>query len=179
MAHMAHMERRAVQPTSSCLPGEYQHSGLVHYCHYSECLCRQGEQGDNFYVIQHGQFKATKVEGGCERLLFTYHDQGAFGELALMYNCPRAASVTVRSQWHNSCCCMTEHKCDERQRQPNFELSSQLWQQCLRVVQDRGRMAGGICCGREAGTDWACQIWELLSHMYVSIILVHMSNGCS
>lgn len=72
-------------------------------------LCRQGEQGDNFYVIQIGTFKATKMEGGFEKLLFTYHDQGAFGELALMYNCPRAATVTVQSAQQKGPVCGTHH----------------------------------------------------------------------
>jgi len=47
--------------------------------------CREGEEGDNFYVIESGQFKATKVDGDKEKLLFTYHGEGSFGELALMY----------------------------------------------------------------------------------------------
>ena len=58
-------------------------------------VCREGEHGDNFYVIESGHFKVTKADGGKEKLLFAYHDEGAFGELALMYNCPRAATVTV------------------------------------------------------------------------------------
>ena len=58
-------------------------------------MCREGEHGDNFYVIESGHFKVTKADGGKEKLLFAYHDEGAFGELALMYNCPRAATVTV------------------------------------------------------------------------------------
>jgi CRP-like cAMP-binding protein len=57
--------------------------------------CREGEEGDNFYVIQSGQFQVTKADGDKEKLLFTYHGEGAFGELALMYNCPRAATVVV------------------------------------------------------------------------------------
>ena len=57
--------------------------------------CREGEEGDNFYVVESGQFKVTKVDGDKEKLLFTYHGEGAFGELALMYNCPRAATVVV------------------------------------------------------------------------------------
>lgn len=67
---------------------------LMH--HTGAHVYRQGEPGDHFYVIQSGQFKATKHDGNADKLLFTYHDQGAFGELALMYNCPRAATVTVR-----------------------------------------------------------------------------------
>ena len=57
--------------------------------------CREGEEGDNFYVIESGQFQVTKVDGDKEKLLFTYNGEGAFGELALMYNCSRAATVTV------------------------------------------------------------------------------------
>ncbi|KAL0023027.1 hypothetical protein WJX79_001295 [Trebouxia sp. C0005] len=61
------------------------------------CGAREGEEGDNFYVIESGQFKATKVDGNNEKLLFTYRGEGAFGELALMYNCPRAATVMAES----------------------------------------------------------------------------------
>ena len=55
---------------------------------------RQGEEGDNFYVIAEGVFTAriAQADGG-ERVVFTYNGKGAFGELALMYNCPRAATV--------------------------------------------------------------------------------------
>lgn len=61
-------------------------------------MSREGQEGDNFYVIESGHFKVTKAEGNEQKLLFEYHDQGAFGELALMYNCPRAATVTVSLQ---------------------------------------------------------------------------------
>lgn len=83
----------ALRPDSSvrCSMLKWRHCKLL------QTQCRQGEQGDNFYVIQSGHFKATKTEGASEKLLFNYHNQGAFGELALMYNCPRAASVTVSS----------------------------------------------------------------------------------
>jgi len=54
-------------------------------------VIKQGEDGDNFYVIDEGQFdiyvngsKVSVVTSG-----------GCFGELALMYNCPRAATVTA------------------------------------------------------------------------------------
>eukprot|EP00823_Brevimastigomonas_motovehiculus_P005177 TRINITY_DN364_c1_g6_i1.p1 TRINITY_DN364_c1_g6~~TRINITY_DN364_c1_g6_i1.p1 ORF type:complete len:778 (-),score=258.93 TRINITY_DN364_c1_g6_i1:217-2550(-) len=56
-------------------------------------IINQGEKGDHFYVVDTGEFDifigsskvATRGKGGC------------FGELALMYNAPRAATVTAKS----------------------------------------------------------------------------------
>ena len=54
-----------------------------------DVVIRQGDEGDNFYVVDDGQFevfvnekKAVEIGPG-----------GSFGELALMYNTPRAATV--------------------------------------------------------------------------------------
>ncbi len=58
-------------------------------------MCREGEAADNLYVIQSGVFEAFKSSADGERVLFKYEGAGAFGELALMYNCPRAATVRV------------------------------------------------------------------------------------
>ena len=61
-------------------------------------VCREGEEGDNFYVIESGQYRAyTMGPDGSEQVLFKYDSKGAYGELALMYNCPRAATVVVSS----------------------------------------------------------------------------------
>lgn len=57
-------------------------------------FCREGEEGDNFYAIESGTFVATKA--GEQK--FRYEGKGSFGELALMYNCPRAATVIARSE---------------------------------------------------------------------------------
>ncbi len=54
---------------------------------------REQEQGDNFYVIETGIYAAS-IKG---RRVFVYEHRGAFGELALMYNCPRAATVQAHS----------------------------------------------------------------------------------
>ena len=63
------------------------------------CTCREGEDGDNFWTIESGIYKAVKqAPQDGERLLFRYEGKGAFGELALMYNCPRAATVVVNSR---------------------------------------------------------------------------------
>ena len=58
---------------------------------------REGEAGDNLYVIQSGTFEA--VQGPSRRVLFRYQGAGAFGELALMYGGARAATVRVRRTW--------------------------------------------------------------------------------
>ena len=60
-------------------------------------LITQGEMGDNFYVVDYGEFY-YEVDGEC---VGENAEVGAtFGELALLYNSPRAASVisTVESK---------------------------------------------------------------------------------
>jgi CRP-like cAMP-binding protein len=68
--------------------------------HRHATVCREGEAGDNLYVIQSGTFEA--VQGPSRRVLFRYEGAGAFGELALMYGGPRAATVLVRCTLHAS-----------------------------------------------------------------------------
>lgn len=57
---------------------------------HSTAAAREGEEGDNFYVVEQGSFEASV--GGAR--VASYEGRGSFGELALMYNCPRAATVT-------------------------------------------------------------------------------------
>lgn len=52
-------------------------------------IIRQGDPGDFFYVIDHGEFDII-ING---EKVGSYKDEGAFGELALMYNTPRAATI--------------------------------------------------------------------------------------
>jgi hypothetical protein len=61
-------------------------------------VIQQGDGGDNFYVIESGTYDVIKkcevadTEG--QRVL-RLDDRGSFGELALMYNQPRAATVVA------------------------------------------------------------------------------------
>jgi len=57
-----------------------------------DVIMRQGEQGDNFYVVESGEYE-IKVSGD---IVGVAENGGYFGELALMYNCPRAATVQAR-----------------------------------------------------------------------------------
>jgi cAMP-dependent protein kinase regulator len=63
----------------------------------NDYVIRQGDDGDNFYVIETGRFDVFKSRGPNDpepgQRVLTYDGRGSFGELALMYNQPRAASV--------------------------------------------------------------------------------------
>ncbi|XP_064543421.1 cAMP-dependent protein kinase type II regulatory subunit isoform X1 [Drosophila montana] len=61
------------------LPGDY--------------IIRQGDDGDNFYVIESGIYKVYIND----KHISTYNHTGLFGELALLYNMPRAATVQAET----------------------------------------------------------------------------------
>ncbi|KAG2374568.1 hypothetical protein C9374_010587 [Naegleria lovaniensis] len=62
-----------------------------------DTIIRQGdEQGDLFYVIYSGECEALKKTGNEEKVVKEYSAGDSFGELALIYGTPRAA--TVRSK---------------------------------------------------------------------------------
>ncbi|XP_065179423.1 cAMP-dependent protein kinase type II-alpha regulatory subunit-like isoform X2 [Sycon ciliatum] len=56
-----------------------------------EKVIEQGDDGDNFYVIDGGKFDIFVNE----KNVGSYNEEGSFGELALMYNTPRAASIVA------------------------------------------------------------------------------------
>ena len=62
-----------------------------------EFLIREGDDGDFFYIIEEGTYNAMKEDPETkeDKVVFTYVNEGNFGELALLYNMPRAASVQV------------------------------------------------------------------------------------
>ena len=64
-----------------------------------EVVIRQGDAGDWFYVVDSGEFTVTLSQGGKEIEIMNYTTKGGtnpcFGELALMYSKPRAATVTA------------------------------------------------------------------------------------
>ncbi|CAG8436381.1 5954_t:CDS:2, partial [Scutellospora calospora] len=61
--------------------------------HKNETIITQGEEGDNFYVIEHGMFEIFVDD----KSVLIVADGGSFGELALMYNNPRAATVKAKT----------------------------------------------------------------------------------
>eukprot|EP00095_Tigriopus_kingsejongensis_P006126 maker-scaffold98_size375582-snap-gene-2.30 protein:Tk06126 transcript:maker-scaffold98_size375582-snap-gene-2.30-mRNA-1 annotation:"camp-dependent protein kinase type i regulatory subunit isoform x2" len=58
-----------------------------------EVIIQQGDAGDNFYIIDSGE---VEIFVGSEKVL-NIGDGGSFGELALIYGTPRAATVKAAS----------------------------------------------------------------------------------
>ena len=62
-------------------------------CQAGDQLIKEGDSGDLLYVIGEGEFNCNKVIGGKNVFLKTYKSGDLFGELSLMYNTKRAASI--------------------------------------------------------------------------------------
>lgn len=63
-----------------------------------EHVIDQGDDGDNFYVIDEGKYDIFVQVDGQPKLVGNYENKGFFGELALMYNMPRAATIVATSE---------------------------------------------------------------------------------
>jgi len=61
-------------------------------------IINQGDDGDSMFIIEEGDLDCLKVIDGAEKVVKTCGPGDAFGELALLYNCPRAASVQSRDK---------------------------------------------------------------------------------
>lgn len=64
-----------------------------------EFIIREGDQGDEMYIVDSGEFQVLKRnDAGEDQLIHEYKQVGeAFGELSLMYGKPRAASVKAKT----------------------------------------------------------------------------------
>ncbi|XP_058883202.1 cAMP-dependent protein kinase type II-beta regulatory subunit-like isoform X1 [Acipenser ruthenus] len=62
-----------------------------------EHVIDQDDDGDNFYVIERGTYDISVKVDGIDCCIGTYNNHGSFGELALMYNTPRAATIIATS----------------------------------------------------------------------------------
>jgi signal transduction histidine kinase len=62
-------------------------------------LCRENEVEDRFYMILEGEVEVTKSINNIDaRLLKTLSPGDFFGEMALIHNAPRAATVTAKTE---------------------------------------------------------------------------------
>ena len=64
-----------------------------------DTIIKQGEPGDNFYILDNGSVDVHINDENCEfqKLVTSYGPGDSFGELAIMYNAPRAATCKATS----------------------------------------------------------------------------------
>jgi cAMP-dependent protein kinase regulator len=60
-----------------------------------ETVIKEGDYGDCLYLIEEGTLDCTKVIKGEKTFLKKYESGDSFGELALLYNAPRAATIVA------------------------------------------------------------------------------------
>lgn len=64
-----------------------------------EKVIEQGAVGDNFFIVKSGHFDITLKKGAdAPKKVFEVGAGFAFGELALLYNAPRAATITATTE---------------------------------------------------------------------------------
>jgi cAMP-dependent protein kinase regulator len=66
----------------------------------NETVIQEGENGDVLYIIESGNLSCHKVIGGENKFLKNFEAGDVFGELALLYNAPRAATIKTIDNCH-------------------------------------------------------------------------------
>ena len=62
------------------------------------CVIKEGDDGNVLYVVDKGTLDCFKKQkDGSSLKVKTYNEGEAFGELALLYNTPRAASIFAKT----------------------------------------------------------------------------------
>ena len=62
-----------------------------------EIIIKEGDPGDVLFIVESGELTCTKVIDGSVKTLKKYNVGDVFGELALLYNAPRAATIKADS----------------------------------------------------------------------------------
>lgn len=63
-------------------------------------LIKQGADGDCLYIVEKGSLQCWREDGGKEVMVKVVGPGDVFGELALLYNAPRAATVKSTEECH-------------------------------------------------------------------------------
>ena len=63
-----------------------------------EYIIKEGDNGDVLYIVESGEMSCTKIINDTETFLKKYGPADVFGELALLYNAPRAATIQADTE---------------------------------------------------------------------------------
>lgn len=61
-----------------------------------ETVIKEGDDGNELFIVESGELKCFKIIEGESKHIKDYHVGEAFGELALLYNAPRAATIIAQ-----------------------------------------------------------------------------------
>lgn len=87
-----HLDNDQMESVKDCMVAREGPSG--------DYIIKQGDDGDNFYVVDSGSMDVFKKVGDApEKKVWNYEAGDSFGELAIMYNAPRAASIKATSAY--------------------------------------------------------------------------------
>ena len=70
----------------------------VRFAEPGEIIVRQGEEGDTFYIVREGEFEVWVSQGQSRRKVAIHKPGAFFGEVALLRNQPRMATVRAGGQ---------------------------------------------------------------------------------
>lgn len=59
---------------------------------------KEKDQGEELFIVETGQLACWKVLNDKDTFLKNYNPGDVFGELALLYNAPRAASIKAETE---------------------------------------------------------------------------------
>ena len=59
-------------------------------------ICRQGELGDELYIVYHGKVEVIRESGGQDQVIFLAKDGDCLGEMAVLGDIPRTASLRAQ-----------------------------------------------------------------------------------
>lgn len=86
----AHLDPDRLHQAASCMQLTHRRKGAV--------IVLQGDRGDAFYVVVRGRLTVSKEDAyGRQRVVEVLCEGDSFGEIALIENVPRTATVTARS----------------------------------------------------------------------------------
>ena len=63
-----------------------------------EVICREGEKGDEFFIVLGGRVAVTADDFGTSKNIALLGRGAFFGEMAVLANQPRSATITVEEQ---------------------------------------------------------------------------------
>ena len=63
-----------------------------------EFIIKEGEPGEVLYIVESGEMTCSKIINGQSKIWKKYGEGDVFGELALLYNAPRAATIQADTE---------------------------------------------------------------------------------